>query len=123
MTDLEQLSRDAAKVLFTSAPTILSGEWDESKIEPDGLHYERNGKLFYGKVATLWLHESTEACAEIMVKVLLPKGIQVYGTESGDCGLCKGHGFGVYAQAIFNNADPMQAFRTAVLRALIEVKK
>ena len=54
-----------------------------------------------------WLHESTEACAEIMVKVLWPAG---YMREL------------IEAWFFLKDEGKMRAFRVCVLRALIALK-
>lgn len=112
MTDLEQLSRDAAKVLKGSE--VFPYQWING---PDG---ERTGALY--KWRDVWLHESTEACAEIMVRVLWPAAVYVDGNPATNYAWCHSHNqHSILVDA--HDADPMQAFRTAVLRALIEVKK
>ena len=101
MSELEELSRAAARK--------LPNEWDALVAE-------------CGKV--VWLHESTAACAQIMVRVLWPKCIYVM-----HAGMAKQ----VLAMKLMANSpdeliafserdyisDPMQAFRTAVLRAVV----
>lgn len=67
----------------------------------------------------VWLHESTEACAEIMVQVLWPENVTVVSLGNG-CAPCNGSGW-IDAANKTESADPMQAFRTAVLLALVEV--
>ena len=122
MTDLEQLSRDAAKVLHTE------------KTEFSWQHYSHTSERYIGKIVLprhkwdgclMWLHESTEACADIMVLVLWPKGVWLdYANASGrnpSIVLMPIDALDEFYKD--NNNDPMQAFRTAVLRALIEVKK
>ncbi|CAB4199201.1 hypothetical protein UFOVP1326_27 [uncultured Caudovirales phage] len=95
MTDLEQLSRDAAKVL----PEMLH----RALKNPDRLAYD------------------TEACAEIMVRVLWRLGISLEQTTGREGEHYVEASAGTARVAI--HGDPVQAFRTVVLRALIEVKK
>lgn len=102
---LETLSRDAARVLpadFKVRNYILGACQGRAPVQQIG--------------PAPWLHESTEACAEIMVRVLLATGKFVLGEQ----------GFLYYGekdmqQISFENygADPLQAFRTAVLQAVI----
>ncbi len=108
--ELQDLSRKAAKLLPITSPAFT-------------FEYS-NGKT--GRVYTagrhIWLHESTEACAEIMVKVLLPKNIwleytEVLGREPAMLVMPVEAIEPVY----YKRSDPMQAFRTAVLLALCEV--
>ena len=95
MTDLEQLSREAAEIL------------DEKARRAFGV--TEQGMIAAGMCgSTQWLHESTEACASIMVRVLWPLGVMRELIE---------------AWFFDKGEDRMQAFRTAVLCALIEVKK
>lgn len=94
MTDLEQLSRDAAKVL-------TSRERIEFYVSKEGYQGSQN-------IVRRWLHESTEACAEIYVRKLRGHTIKVSA---------------IMDTLIAGGVEEMQAFRTAVLRALIEVKK
>lgn len=96
MTDLQELSREAARK--------LPKEWDALVVE-------------CGKA--VWLHESTEACTEIMVRVLWPKqwfvGLAPSGTVQAFQDSCDGD------FRVVENYEPdaMQAFRTAVLRAVV----
>ena len=65
----------------------------------------------------IWLHESTEACAEIMVRVLWPASIDITGDGEGQAAYCLPTDIEANG-AVFKEADPMLAFRVAVLRAL-----
>lgn len=88
--ELQDLSRRAAVALQDK---LWARIW-EGGSRPTGRYLLKDSRA-------IWLHESTEACAEIMVRVLsgrLPHRI--------------------FAECL---NDPMQAFRTAVLLALCEV--
>jgi len=102
MTDLKQLSHDAAKVL--PKEFLDNTDW--------GFHlYPVScpmGVLRFKQGAPYWLHKSTEACAEIYVRKLRGHTIKVSA---------------IMDTLIAAGVEEMQAFRTAVLRALIEVKK
>jgi len=112
MTSLESLSREAAKVL----PEDFA--WKKSCVISDG-------EILYG-TRSCWLHESTEACTEIMVRVLWPAGWRVIGSKDW---AEANHGpsmvMGAWNVQRFDahNNDPMRAFRVAVLSALIALKK
>lgn len=107
MTDLEQLSREAAKA--------LPKEWRLS-----GMIHTPSGHWCVVDALTV----DTEACAEIMVRVLWPQHICIEGCGTGGLFACA---YDINGAAIDStrceDGDPLQAFRTAVLRALIEVKK
>ena len=104
--ELQELSRRAAQLISHDALPkgcfLLTGAWPNE--------YEKDGRIS----ECIYLHESTEACAEIMVRVLWLKGITLH-TYLG----------GVWATMPelkrFEdlNPDPTQAFRTAVLRAVV----
>lgn len=88
------------------------------------------GVLRFKQGTPYWLHKSTEACTEIMVRVLWPNGVYVQGGQEVSGGIesqcwidgpTKHHDpddMECISSAI--DADPMQSFRTAVLRALCE---
>ena len=107
MTDLEQLSRDAAKVL----PRHM---WCRYWVDGEGQKLVPGECRFEG-----WLHESTEACAEIMVRVLWPAEVFLHTYKNSGVWMATPE----LKRIVTDTSDPMQAFRTAVLRALIEVKK
>ena len=113
MTDLEQLSREAAKVL-------TSRERIEFYVSKEGYQGSQN-------ICRRWLHESTAACAEIMVRVLMPARVDLDWIAAGEIYASRRPDYqGTHPSIIIakvREADEMQAFRTAVLRALIEVKK
>lgn len=108
-TELQGLSREAAGCL----PREIRGEL---QLRLDGyLCGDSNGEDW----RVQWLHESTEACTEIMVRVLWPAGVAlVPGIEC--------------VRAIFEAgdslsevqivSDPMRVYRVAVLKALIALK-
>ena len=104
--EMQALSRKAAGKLpfvlgigpFAYAPTLSSGPLPEGE---------------------QWLHESTEACAEIMVQVLWRRGISIGGSSNGFA-----MAWGTYPPLVETlGNDPMQAFRIAVLRAVCEREK
>jgi hypothetical protein len=114
--ELQELSRDAAKALPTNP------DWPWFSHEDDNW---RDGRIVEdkGEGRMCWLHESTEACTEIMVRVL-----------NGSWTLCKDgtaviHSYPdgtTYVAVEHSNQhgnDPMLAFRAAVLRALIALEK
>ena len=68
-----------------------------------------------------WLHESTEACAETYIRELMPLGVYLI-QSSGTIVAWNSEGT-IELAMVALLPDEMQAFRTAVLRALIEVKK
>lgn len=109
MNELQELSREAARKL----PEGL--QLDDLYLCYDG---ESAGMIALEDGSFWWLHESTEACAEIMVRVLWPAGKYVCGDKSGSA----------YVGVLLSDErlrdgvdddDPMQAFRTAVLRAVV----
>ena len=103
--ELMELSRQAAGCL----PEDFAFS-DGSKY----VHGFAGQEAFYNYV---WLHESTEACTEIMVRVLLKE----HATLELNC-----HGKDIWFRgrpsASDYRDDPMLAFRVAVLRALIALK-
>ena len=70
-----------------------------------------------------WLHESTEACAEIMVRVLGPKGLRV--SQERKSWVMRGRFNPCRCECQFTEVDndPMQAFRIAVLRAVCAMEQ
>ena len=107
MTDLEQLSRDAAGCLHADdTPLVLFGTPDVGRM------YVRGGP-------SQWLHESTEACSEILVRVLWPANIHVWSFGFTAPDTTDGRGS---ETTYVEEADPMLAFRVAVLRALVAMK-
>lgn len=110
--ELQNLSRKAAKLL------------SDDLLQKFGLY---KGMVDNGNSTALpiWLHESTEACAEIMVRVLWPKSVYIM-----HAGMAK-QVIALQLRAVEPDTpivfgqlgydDPMQAFRTAVLLALCEV--
>ncbi len=83
---------------------------------------------FFGRIPALrWLHESTEACAEIMVRVLLHKGVTIKphftpyleGPYRFDAVLftLTGDTVEIGGTRKVVGADCMLAFRVAVLKA------
>lgn len=126
--ELQQLSRDAAGCL----PKDFFENWGH----PKTLAAAEVGQIPYAyacppasKAYFCWLHESTEACTEIMVRVLAPLGVFLIGghqtyielavaKENEDCEDYWQEGFTCGT----NNDDPMLAFRVAVLRALVALK-
>lgn len=99
--ELQELSRQAAEKL--PADILMRGKSDP-----------QIGKIWDNDCWT-WLHESTEACAEIMVRVLWPNEIYGVPFRKNACHFI--HTTPVNYEDCGN--DPMLAFRIAVLRALI----
>ena len=103
MTDLQELSREAARRL------------------PDGMFaYEvidgqRTGRIWLDDSWT-WLSGATAALAEIMVRVLWPAEIEIraYDTLMAPIGRRMSA-----VEPVEIGSDPMQAFSTTVLRAAI----
>jgi len=102
--ELQDLSREAARKLpddsmfswkhyFVSNPHWLNEYVGRVTMTQD----KYNGKL-------TWLHEDTEACAEIMVRLL--QGMWAFVLA-------------LMQRLIKEGVEQMQAFRTAVLRAVV----
>ena len=109
--ELEDLSRAAAAKL---PPEFAAHLW------PSCVNDEPSGIWTNGTYDDMWLHESTEACAEIMVRVLWPKGWLPVGHEIGCYVLNEGFlptGIAVRYKEI--EGGPMLVFRVAVLRAVV----
>lgn len=109
--ELQDLSRKAAKLLPKDE---LSCCWVDG-INQDLYNYDDKRRIE-------WLHESTEACAEIMVRVLWPKGafVRPEFPHRWYLNFRNPQQWSVVDKAAIS-ADPVQAFRTAVLLALCEV--
>jgi hypothetical protein len=114
--NLEQLSREAAGCLPYK---FYNDEWVVMRIP------EMEGRIDSLLRGFCWLHESTEACTEIMVRVLWPAGWRVIGSKD----LAEAHYPPAMVVGAWNiqrfeeyNNDPMLAFRVAVLLALICLK-
>lgn len=106
-TELQGLSREAAGCLLE----LAAGSDFDSSIDTGG-HVTL-------EVGECWLHESTEACTEIMVRVLWAAEVDLTGgpMPNGQWGAgCTG------TEDFSYDSDPMLAFRIAVLRALIALK-
>lgn len=101
LQELQQLSREAARKL----PEGVCIEWRNGVVT--------EGSVFGTGIKEYWLHESTEACVEIMVRVLWPKGWSVKEDLYGACAIHWEESI------VVKDTDPMQAFRTAVLRAVV----
>lgn len=124
-SELQELSRKAAGCL-------PKDEWYAGQVLQNPLHGNSIGlwRPDISKSGWKWLHESTEACTEIMVRVLTGHNlapsaqcvciaweVPVYGEK-------RLHILGYETKKIFVNiaecgGDLMLAFRIAVLRALI----
>lgn len=115
-TELQVLSREAAGCLPKDQAFMLIF-WGLCKGHFNG-------------VRSLWLHESTEACTEIMVRVLWPADQTIHGYKSVDCYTVRAiidpsaeDGEPLHVEASYAyERDCMLAFRVAVLRALIALK-
>ena len=114
MNELQELSRDAARKLPDGF------QLDDLYICYDG---ESAGMIALEDGSFWWLHESTEACAEIMVRVLWPKEIYLQGYVSdGETLVGMFNDNQKTEEGCFgteSDTDPTQAFRTAVLRAVV----
>lgn len=106
---LEALSREAAGCL----PGNIFDVWPIFDEEERGIIYTNEGAR--------WLHESTEACAEIMVRVLWPADTDITGGRTTK-GIWGAGWSGIKAGEFVYEEDPMLAYRVAVLRALIALK-
>lgn len=118
--ELEELSREAAGKLPDSIRLV-------------GGRVLQNGGFFWWDgidAATadkmdilthkVWLHESTEACTEIMVRVLWPRVVIV--PHNGNMVAVDYDNHRKYIADNANIIDPMLAYRVAVLRALVAGK-
>lgn len=115
-TELQGLSMQAAGCL----PELFQGpDWELCTEAP--IHDGRDGRVARSYRKPIWLHESTEACAEIMVRVLWPKNVYLHGSDG--CAVYQGIPSRAYgSNFILFDGDPMLAFRVAVLKALIALK-
>ena len=124
MDDLQALSRRAAACL----PDDLCVALRITKSLNDGIAPEsswvsvgtRAVTVGHGYLGRVWLHESTEACTEIMVRVLWPNHWDINGYYFGPA---ETHGAAIWpacdsSVVVTNDGDPMLAYRVAVLRAL-----
>lgn len=102
-TELQELSRQAAGCLPENMVAAL--DFNTGSGNPSG-HW-------YG----VWLHEHTEACCEVMVRVLLNERHTLEMNTHG-----KDIWFRGRPSAADFRSDPMLAFRVAVLRALVALK-
>ena len=132
-TELEDLSRRAAACL----PKEVDFSFGE--LEVSGLPGKLTGR-YLGEMLDCWLVDSTEACTEIMVRVLWDqedKTLDITGSHlryDGPAGPYSGmqcvissryaqrRGDGIFQPCDVQN-DPMLAFRIAVLRALLALKE
>lgn len=117
--ELEALSREAAGCL---PEDWRFAAWDRlgtpGLIESKDNTLDRSGNEYYPQC---WLHESTEACAEIMVRVLWPANYCPIGNMQG----CWIEAIGMQQGApnwYHYGMNPMLAYRVAVLTALIALK-
>ena len=107
MNELQQLSREAARKLPEGLTRFQKPEAGKAN------YYHGDGDWTTG----VWLHESTEACAEIMVLVLWEQQV---GLGPSWENAVRAFFFGSGKEILIAFADdPMQAFRTAVLRAVV----
>ena len=113
--ELMELSRQAAGCLPEDVRDSLRCENEYRALGVTG--YWECFREGYDISWNFWLHESTEACTEIMVRVLLKE----HATLELNC-----HGKDIWFRgrpsASDYRDDPMLAFRVAVLRALIALK-
>lgn len=86
MTDLEQLSRDAAGCLLATdfelskQLGLFTGDTTDTPLLGKQL-LSFNADEETGELLTCWLHESTEACSDIETLVLWPAGWAVRGSD------------------------------------------
>lgn len=117
--ELEALSRQAAGCL----PEDFFPEEHRLHMHPKG---KPPGMVWIGDEGWRWLHKSTEACCEVMVRVLWVVSIDIKGSPASAGSPAKSIAWvewdgGDYIPDIWED-DPMLAYRVAVLRALIALK-
>ena len=115
--ELEALSREAANLLprdfFTRLTNHIGGSFE-------GMVTGEAGNQIDGS----WLHESTEACTEIMVRVLGDADISIVTSVKGSMALLQqAYDEEIFVPFIPADGDPMLAYRVAVLRALVALSK
>jgi len=119
--ELQELSRKAAGFLpslVADGPLFGRSAWLHGYHWLDGIDAVTADKMdIY--CAKIWLHESTEACAEIMIRAL-PSDLSMWKLDGkqyiahlADCRIIGRSS---------NESNPMLAFRVAVLRALCALK-
>ena len=138
--ELMELSRQAAGCLPEDVRDSLRCENEYRALGVTG--YWECFREGYDISWNFWLHESTEACTEILARVLMAPGVlcdlkpnrdgfrifcrwEVLDTVSAIREGNEGHmdgGYRLYAGPSTIGNDPMLAFRVAVLRALIALK-
>jgi len=119
-SELRELSRKAAGCLPN--PFLFGRAGAFVVNAPGRLKRDFIGKVWNGGDAG-WLHESTEACTEIMVRVLGRDIVRVV-VGSDNCVIFHSDLNQEIACVMFYEVgeDPMLAFRVAVLRALVALK-
>ena len=123
--ELEALSREAAGCL----------PWEFwQTVEPGDTYYPRHDDaqpVFEGYWPCendradwqVWLHEDTQACTEIMVRVLGDADISIDTSVKGSMALLQqAYDEEIFVPFIPADGDPMLAYRVAVLRALVALK-
>jgi len=112
---LQELSQRAAGCL-PEAFDLSRGGIDLESDRPSGWVYYHDDR------DAEWLHESTETCAEIMVRVLWPASIDITGDGESQAAYCLPTDIEANGVA-FKEDAPMLAFRVAVLHALIALSE
>ena len=108
--ELQDLSRRAA--------ACLSNPLQEYETWAGGYHFG----YVDGINRRIWLYESTEACCEIMVRVLWPASVHIDG-EFNHARINGEKGCGGRLLFFKDFGDPMLAYRVAVLKALCALKE
>ena len=111
--ELQDLSRRAA--------ACLSNPLQEYETWAGGYHFG----YVDGINRRIWLYESTEACCEIMVRVLWGCGCCISGSPHGAWSVYPGApNQGLLSEINSQHGnDPMLAYRVAVLKALCALKE
>ena len=119
--ELMELSRQAAGCLPEDVRDSLRCENEYRALGVTG--YWECFREGYDISWNFWLHESTEACTEILARVLMAPGVlcDLKPNRDGFRIFCRWEVLGSAYASEFNG-DVMQALRVAVLRALIALK-
>jgi len=119
--ELQELSRRAARKLPKNWNGAFGVLWQHHSAHSCGKYVPHGVPERQQLDAAKWLHESTEACTEIMVRVLWNEEVDIKG---GECAM-PGSGYVAWSEQRSDELtreeyfdDPMLAYRVAVLRAL-----
>jgi len=116
--ELEALSREAAKALPKNWRGNFGVLWQYNSEHSAGKFVPHGVPEEYEFGLAKWLYESTEACTEILVRVLLPAEWMLVGeNKAGGDPYCLVNP--KYAPVDFEGDDPMCAFCVACLQALV----